>query len=272
MKGILTILLIFIVFYAVPVFAGPDPEILSVEILNWNGTPAPGGVQFPDADSATIDEPWVHSPQYIRVIYDSDEAMWGIRIVTDNNTDIGQVYPKPQNKGPDNQWHWVVLGVAGYPYAGGVWQTGDDSVSFGGLIDPGTKDDPSHRADIAWQVYTNPVVEPDPIYKNWAGVWNVSGNWNADWAYVVDKSNRWNGVLSVGGIFHPGTWNAKYEMVVTGNPLISYLALHPVVSGSMANPDPKIGDGNIALYIAANFGGLSAGNYGTTLYLELIHE
>lgn len=274
MKAISTIFLVFIVFCAVPLFAGPDPEILSVEVLNWDGTPSPGGLQFTGVDDATAEAPWVHSPQYIRLIYDSDEALWGIRIVTDNDTDIGEVYPDPQNQGTDGEWEWTLHPDWGgrYRYEAGEWQTGDDSVSIGGLIDPSTKENPNYRADLAWQVYNDPVAEPDPIYQNWAGVWNVGGNWNDDWAYVVDKSNMWYGTPSVGGIFYPGTWNAKYEMVATGNPLIGYLAQHPVVSGSRSSPDPKIGDGDIAIYIAANFGGLPAGNYRTRLYLELVHE
>lgn len=273
------ILSIGILILAVSLFAGPNQEVLNVSILNWDGTPA-GSLQFP-AQNATINEPWVHSPQYLRVTYSSDENIWGIRIVTNNNVDIGQVYPKPIGPGPDNQWEWEKLGLSGYQYVGGVWQTGDDSVSFGGLIHPGTKANPNYRADLAWQVYKDPVPSPDPIYKNWQGVWNVGGNWNDDWAYITDKSDKWNGQLVIGGVYYPGTWDAKYEMVVTGNPVVNYLAQHPVVSGSKENPDPKLGDCDIAIYLAACFGIsqngtfigiLPAGNYQTRIYLELIHE
>lgn len=274
------ILILIMVTYGTALFAGPNPEALNVSILNWDGIPA-GGIQFPNPQGATIDEPWILSPQYLRVTYSSDETVWGLRIITNNEINIGQVYPKPLNKGPDNQWEWKKLGLTSYQYVGGQWQTGDDCVSFNGLIDPATKGNPNYRVDLAWQVFRDPVPEPDPIYKDWQGVWNVGGNWNDDWAYVVDKSNRWNGQPVLGGVFYPGTWNQKYEMIVTGNPVVNYLAQHPVVSGSKENPDPKLGDCDIAVYLGACFvimengvftSVLPAGNYGTVIYLELIHE
>jgi hypothetical protein len=260
--------------------AGPQAEILSISALNWDGTPALNGIQFTAGD-ATIDAPWVHSPQYVRVIYSSDEAIWGVRLVTNNEGAFGQVYPKPINKGLDNQWEWEKTGLTAYQYVNGIWQTGDDSVSFAGLIDNATKGNPSFRAKLAWQVYANPVPSPSPIFKNWQGVWNVGGNWNDDWAYVIDRSDKWNGQSSVDGVFEPNTWNAKYDMVAVGTPLTNNLTQHPVVSGSKANPDPKYGDGDIAIYFAGCFGLmqdnayiglLPAGSYTTALYVQLIHE
>jgi len=262
-----------------PLFAGPNQETLSVFLYNWDGTPA-NSLQFPVED-ATVDEPWVYSPQYIRIIHSSDETIWGVRIVTKNNITFGQVYPKPISKGPDNQWEWEKLGESSYPYVNGNWQTGDDSVSFAGLIDNATKLDPNKRASLAWQVFVNPVSSPDPIYKNWQGVWNVGGNWNDDWVYVVDKNDKWNGVDSVNGVFEPGTWNAKYDMIAVGTPLSNNLTQHPVVAGSQASPDPKYGDGDIAVYLAACFGVMNgnsctgllpAGQYSAVLYVELVHE
>lgn len=258
----------------------PAASSVDVQVLNWDGTPA-GGLQFPDAQNATIAEPWLHSPQYLRVIYNSDEMMWGVRIVTDNETNIGQVYPKPLNPGPPDEdgvsrWEWERLGLSGYQYIDGVWQTGNDNVSFGGLINPATKDNPNLRASLAWQVFNEPDPEgPDEIFKNWEGVWNVGGNWNDGWAYVVDKSDKSNGELVVGGIYYPNSWSAKYEMVVVGDQSISYLATHPYIG------DSRLGDGDIAVYIAACFGVmengdytsiLPRGDYGTVLYLELVYE
>lgn len=270
--------------------AGPQLETLSVSILNWNGTPA-AGIIFPGGD-ATVEEPWVHSPQFLRVVFSTDELSWGVRIVTFNEVNIGEVYPKPLNKGPDNQWEWEKLGLTGYQYVGGQWQTGDDSVSFEGLIDPATKDNPDFRAALAWQVFKDPVPEPDAIYKHPLFGWNVGSNpvnWNGTWIYprewanIVDGSNKWNGESVLGGVFYPPPapqYSLKYEIVANGNSnIISFLAQYPPMQ--LTNPDPRSGDCDIAVYFAACFGImengqfvglLPAGNYKTFLYVQLIHE
>lgn len=294
-------LCLFIIFHT-SLFAGPLPEDLDVNVLNWDGTPASNSLEFINIqEEATIENPWVWSRQYISVEYSSDEAVWGIRIVTDNNNDVdmgGPVYPKPLNIGTDrdpvtpgvqNEWEWERLGLTRYQYAGGEWQTGDDSVSFGGLINPTTKNNPDARADLAWEVFADPVPAPNPVYKDWRGNWNVSGEWNADWAYVVDRSNKWNGARSVplpdanGVFYYPDIEAVRYELAAWGSP-VPFLAQHPVVSGSREWPDPKYleeGDRNFAIYIAACFGIsrsgnfvrlLPAGNYRTRIYLELIHD
>lgn len=301
MKSLISLCIILIItIYYVPLIAGPQQEVLTVSVLNWDGTPALS-IQFPGAQSVPVENPWIRSPQYLRVIYFSDEAIWGIRIITDNETNIGQVYPKPLNIGPDrdpdtpgvqNEWEWERLGLEGYQYISGEWQTGDDSVSFGGLIDPNSKDNPNFRADIAWQVFADPVPEPDSIYKHPLYGWNVgtnpvyrNGKWiyPREWAYVVDSNNKWDGQPVLGEVFYPSPpyspWSPKYEMVVTGNPFLSYLTQYPPMQ--LTNPDPRPGDCDIAVYLAACFGNmendifvatLPAGNYGTKLYLQLIHE
>lgn len=306
-------LCLFITFHT-SLFAGPLAEDLRVNVYDLDdldGTTPRDSMEFANIqEEATIDNPWVHSSQYIRVEYSSDEAVWGIRIVTDNERDIGQVYPKPQNKGvlpddpsdpdsdpePDPFWEWEIHPEWGgrYRYEGGQWLTGNDSVSFGGLINPTTKNNPDARADLAWQVFADPVPAPDPIYRDWRGVWNVSGDWNADWAYVVDKSNRWYGARSIplpdenGVFYYPDLEAVRYELAAYGSP-IPFLAQHPVVGGSRDWPDPKpvderdepVGDNDFAIYIAACFGIsrdgnfvriLPAGNYRTRIYLELIHD
>ena len=257
---------------------------MSVQILNWDGTLATSGLQFSDVGKVTTNDPWVRSNQYLRIQYNIDSKwnIWGIRIVTDNENNIKQVYPKPTAPGPDKKYE------NSYKYVGGQWQIGDDSVSFGGFIDPKSKNNPNYRAALAWQVFKDPVAAPDPIYKDFLGIWNVGGEWNDDWAYMADKSDKYwdvtksQSVNSVGGIFYSGTWNQKYEMIITGDQYVSFLTQHPVVAGSKTNPDPKPGDGDIAVYIAACFGImddkgdytgiLPKGTYGTTIYLELVYE
>lgn len=270
------------IFYSSILYAASGT--LSIQILNWDGTPA-GGLQFPNPGNATTSDPWVRSTQYIRVQYSSTYAEWGIRVVTDNEIDIGQVYPKPlkDGEGPDKQWEWVKQNKDKYQYVGGKWQTGDDGVSFGGLIGP-KKDNPNYRAALAWQVFKDPVSQPDSIYKDIFNKWNIGGNWNDDWAYIADKSDKWDGQPTITDIYDPGTWNPRYEMVVTGDLVVNFLTQHPVVSGSKSNPDPKPGDGDIAVYMAACFGFgldettgnytgiLPKGTYQTKIYLELVYD
>lgn len=295
-----------IIFFSIPLIA---EDVLSVSLYTWDDatpdvpfdTPAVG-LQFPGAKDATVEEPWQHSPQFIRLIYSSDAAFWGIRIVTNNEVNIGQVYPRPQYKGPDGKWEFdpnLHPDWGGkYKYENGQWLTGDDSVSFGGLIDPATKSNPELRADLAWQVFKDPELgQPDPIWYNqfggWYGYWNVGSNpikykgvWKYpyDWAYIVDKSNKWNGESSIPGpdedsIYYTGTWAARYEMVVTGNPVTNYLTQYPPMQ--QTNPDIRLGDCDVVVYIAACFGVMQngefvdtipKGNYQTIIYFELVHE
>lgn len=291
------ILIIVISFYAVSIFAGPEPDTISASLYTWDdGTPddpydtPADGLRFPGANSATTDNPWVHSPQFIRVIFSTDEDLWGIRIFTKNEENIRQVYPKPLREGPDGRWEWERLGLTSYQYVGGVWQTGDDSVSFGGLTDPATKSNPNYRADLAWQVFKDPQPAPLAIYKHELWGWNVGSNpvWEdylgwiypREWAYVVDKDNKWNGESVLGGIFYPPPpeYSLKYEIISNGvSNLLHFLAQYPPMQ--LTNPDSREGDCDIAIYIAACFGisengvfigTLPAGNYSTVLYIQLI--
>lgn len=127
-------------------------------------TPAPRSIlQFPGIGGLTLDgNLWIASPQYIRVRYSSAETNWAIRVITDNNGDIGGVYPKPLEPGADGQWEWERLRNPGYSMdRSGNWQIGDDVVTFSGLINSSTKQDPNQRAPLAWQVfrYNDPYYE-----------------------------------------------------------------------------------------------------------------
>lgn len=271
----LKIAVIFIFFYIISANDAMAAGSLSAQILNWDGTPASGGVQF-SSSQATVKNPWVRSPQYLRVIYSCDRETWGLRIVTDNEKDIGQVYPKPTDPGADKKYE------TSYTYVNGQWLTGDDSVSFGGLIDLKTKNNPNYRAPFAWQAFSAPVSNPYLIYKDTSGKWNVGGEWNDDWAYMVDKSDIWDNVKAVGGVYFQNTY-PKFEIVVFGSSNLALMTQHPVVSGSKTNPDLKPdGDGDMAIYIATCFGImdengdyvgiLPKGTYQTTIYVELIYE
>lgn len=293
MKYIFCLVLISFFLLAAAILLAED--MLNVSLLNRDGAPA-GSLEFPGREDVTTENPWIISSQHLYVVYSCIESVWGIRIVTDNEADIGRVYPKPLNEGPDNTWEWDIHpewdGRYMYSTRRG-WLTGDDSVSFQGLIDPETKDNPLLRADLAWQVYpANPPSEPIPMERSPDG-WNVGGDWDDDWVYIIDKGNRWNGRLSVGDIFDVETWNPKYEIVLTGNEENSYLTQHPPMPDNDGDgerdsrwvPDPEDDEVyEIIIYIGACFGVpsdeeegefdgiLPAGNYTSKIYLELLHE
>lgn len=308
------IIFLSILIFVLPAFAGPQPETLSVSVLNWNGTPAVNGIQFPVTE-ATLEDPWVRSHQYLYVTYNSDEDVWGIRIVTKNRGVFVGMAPKilgigsgadnirgtaddTWRPGPDGIWD-TADDVWGYG-SDGIPGTNDDTVctSFGGLIDPATKNNPNYRADLAWQVYKDPVYpsEPHAIYYaswgSWYGYWNVGSNpvfysgayrYPYQWAYVVDSNNYWNGTLAISNNYvcydpqPPVAWNARYEMIVIGSPLTKDLTQYP--PARQTNPPRRPGDCDIAVYLAACFGImenyqctslLPAGSYSASLYIELI--
>lgn len=239
-----------------------------------SGITFPGKLDGSPPYSKILSNPWVHSPQFMRIKYSSTQNTWGIRLYTDNNTDIGGIKPKilKADPGPDGK-----LG------------TTDDiilSTSYGGLINPATKGNPYMRAMQAWQVFKDPVYQPDPIDKDFFGEWNVGGNWTDDWAYVIDKSDYADGKQAIGGVYYPPpapSYSAKYEMIAFGEKVVMFLAQHPVVSGSQTNPDPKKGDDDIVVYFSAcfaapseevkgNFDGIiPLGTYSTKIYIELIN-
>lgn len=318
-------LVVIISFITVPVYAAAT-YILEAGVLEWDGTGVPNNVTFPGAGKVTASEPWIRSPQCVRVMYSSTEISWGIRIVTDNQMNFGAIYPRPLNAGPDGQWEWEKQGNDKYKFddVAKEWLTGDDSVSFAGLIDPSYTDYPQYRPALAWQVFSQPVAEPDNIYKHPIyGWWNVGtnpkeifGTWMYpfDWGYVTDLGDKWNGETITDGVFYPSPpypeWSLRYEIVANGTSELGWLAQYP--PNQMSNPDPKLGDGwdvngdglinelddndvnndghvelDMWIYLAACFAvpagedsngvpvygsPVPAGNYGTKVYIELIHE
>lgn len=255
--------------------------VLDVSIYNGDGdTPAPR-LEFPGITDLRLGENlWIVSPQYIRVRYTSEAIRWSIRIITKNNTDIGGVYPRPLAPGADGVWEWVRLGNSAYLRdAGGNWQVGDDVVSYGGLINEGSKIDPNSRAALAWQVYRyddpnypdtalNPSPPPTVLNEGTVG----GGTWD-DWGYIADAGDS-------GYVLDPINY---YFWVVYGTGSDSRLAQHPVVyRDANGNAMPKPGGGDCIVYIGARFGRrgpdgvtdigiLLPGDYNTTIYLELIH-
>lgn len=201
------------------------------------------GISFTDPGVAT----WTVANEYLRVVYSSNYPLWVVRIVTDNRAVFAAMAPRPLAAGAD-----------------GVFGTGDDVVSYGGLIDAVTQDNPDNRADLAWQVYVDPTA---PGVLDDAA---VGGDWNDNWAYVVDVSSTGVG-LDIDVDDNVDT--LEYFTVVQGGAASSGLAFHPALDADADGAvDPKPGDGNVAVYLGARFSGLAAGDYGANLTVQLIHE
>lgn len=253
--------------------------VLDVTTENQDGTPVPR-LEFPGIDGLVVGgNLWIASPQFIHVRYGSHEVHWSIRLVTKNNEDIGRVYPKPLDPGPDEAWEWVRQGFSSYQYVGGVWDTGDDIVTYGGLINTATRNDPNSRAPLAWQVFRygdpyNPppmgmVINPPTAINDDA----VGGGPIDEWSFMGDAGDRGYVLDSVNDYF----W------VAYGSGIFSLLAQHPVVyRNPRGEARPKPGEGNMGIYVGARFGKrapdgvtdvgiLPAGDYNTVIYLELIH-
>ncbi len=313
MKYLICLTVLFsMILSAMSLSAGPNLETLSVAVRNWDGTAA-SALSF-NHTAATAAAPWVRSPQYLLVGYTTDETTWGLRIYTDTRKDVNSlVYPKPLAK-VDSQWHWETYPVNDpyrinkkYKYISGNWDVGNDGVSFAGMIDTASMQNPNTRAMLAWQVWKDPLhpAEPDAIFKHpFYSWWNVGTNpyydgtfykqyiYKNDWAPMADKSDKWGGKNSIGEVFYKtwdpgyggGQYDTKPEIFCNGanNPaFIAYLSQYP--PGSMTNPPIRDADNTIAVYLAANFyemktdgvtvqGKLPGGTYNTMIYIDLIHE
>ena len=241
-------------------------------------------------DDFGIDDPWVIADQYLVIKYECNLPSWGIRMVTGNKFNWNKMYPKPIAEGEDGQWEWEKTGDDGYFYVDGQYQTGDDLVSYGGLIHKDKIEDPRLRAELAWQIYQDkqfPDILTDDLVDPTPG--DPADDWKTDWAYLVDKgSSGYVDELMLGYFFgEDGEVLAKYNynLAIFGNGGADYLAQHPVISEVDGNPEPKPGDDEVVVFVGGRFCStdysdpdnpvdfmLPAGKYGTTIYVELLHE
>lgn len=235
-------------------------------------------------DAAAPATYWRISSQYLKIVYSSTwNATWGMRVYTDNKTVYPTLVGKPIKTGPDN-----------------AWGTADDVLTYAGLVNTGKLDNPTLRVDLGWQVYTNKVagnVPPatpasdDADFKSGTPA-DETDDWKSNWAYISDKSNvaaaAFNDVASYNDANANGKQDANeptiynYNLVAWGGIGPVGLAQHPAAAGNP--PAAKAGDGDIPVYIAARFVStdytfdpdanfvLPAGNYATTVVLEMVYE
>lgn len=293
-------------------FAGPTSDSVPVDVnialLNPNSgnvdvtarnisndAEAPISFSITGVNLANPATHWVVSDQYLKILHSNQwNASWGLRTYTDNKT----VYP-------------AMAGNPIEPGTNGKYGDGDDVLTYGGLVHTGKLNDPTLRAPLGWVVYKDKIANagkpPTPtgeasfnteIPKN-----DKTNDWKSQWAYVSEKGDSlpadfnkisWPTYNDKNGngqqdADEPTVTAFNYNLIAWGYPLATALAQHlPAADGpdSDTEPDLKSGDGDIAVYVTARFVSknysidtlngtafiLPAGNYNTTIWVELIHE
>jgi hypothetical protein len=213
---------------------------LTVTPLNIVGSGAPASVAFGSV-SLSPGQFWKVAPTYLRVQHQSNSANWAIRILTNNKST-----------------HPTMTGAVLDPKTAGTDQ--DDILGYGGLIGSNPQD-PNDRVPWAWQVYKDTVVG-GPTSPTDA---QVGGTFNIPWAFLADASDCPATATNCRSVT-PSTLDKTIEFlrVAQGDAAAGFLKLHP-------DDGNRIADGDVAVYIAARFGGAPADSYGSSLILELYH-
>ena len=183
--------------------------------------------------------PWVRAPQYLRIQYQSNQASWAVRILTNNRSSFPSMAGRIVN---DN---------------GTPTNPNDDQLNYAGMIGSNAAD-PNDRVSVGWQVYKDNVVggPATPLDTD------VGGLWNSPWAFVADASDCLSACLSVTPVTIDKT--GEYFRIVQGNASTSGLLAHP-------NDGNRGGDNDVSLYVVGRFGGVPADSYNSTIILELYH-
>lgn len=132
----------------------------------------------------------------------------------------------------------------------------DDRLSYSGLV--GDPANPNARAPLAWQVYTDPVGGGPAVPSDA----QVGGTFDSPWAFLADASDCTSQCRSPNPVTVDKT--IEFFRVAQGDASQGFLLLHP-------NQPPRTADGNIAVYLAARFGGAPSGTYSSNILVELYH-
>ena len=185
--------------------------------------------------------PWRVAPVYLRVLHSNNNNNWAVRILTNNRS----LFPTMAGKVLDAK----VLA-----------DTSDDILGYGGLIGS-TPTDPNDRVTLAWQIYKDPVVGGPVAPADSA----VGGAFNSAWAFMADASDCPSTSTNCRSAT-PDTVDKTIEFlrIMQGDAATASLLLHP-------DNGVRTADGDVALYIAARFGGAPADTYGSTIIVEMYH-
>ena len=185
--------------------------------------------------------PWKVAPQYLRVQYVNNNANWAIRILTNNRAS----FPTMAGKVLDAK-------VLADP--------NDDILGYGGLIGS-TPPDPNDRVTLAWQVLKDPLVGGPAAPTDL----QVGGAFNSTWAFMADASDCPSTSVNCRSVT-PDTIDKTIEFlrILQGDSATSGLLLHP-------DNGIRTGDGDVAVYVTARFGGAPADAFGATIIVEMYH-
>lgn len=213
---------------------------LTVTARNIVGdTVASGGLAFGAVSVGAT--PWDVAPQYLQLQYSVNHSNWAVRVLTNNKA----TFPTLAGRVLD---------------AKVVADPNDDILGYGGMIGS-TPTDPNDRVPLGWQVLKNPLAggPADPTDAQ------VAGTFNSPWAFLADASDCPSTATNCRSAT-PSTIDKTLEFfrVVQGDASTSGLLLHP------DNGD-RVGDGDIAVYVAGRFGGAPADSYTTTIGVTLYH-
>ena len=229
---------------------------LTVTPRNISDNTTASGINF---GTVTVGaSPWVRAAQYLRIQYQSNNTTWAVRIVTNNKaafpTMVGNVTdPAPSTPDPSDT----------------NTDPADDKLAYGGMIGS-LPTNPIDRVPLVWQVYKDNVVGGPPAPTSDADMNDlnqdgIDDSWKLPWAFIADVSDCIG--VNTCRTATPVTIDktGEYFQVVYGGPLSSAMRSHP-------NDNNRLGDNDIALYVAGRFGGAPADpSYRATIIFELYH-
>ena len=202
--------------------------------------------------------PWKVAPQYLRVQYANNNANWAIRILTNNRV----AHPTMAGKVLDPKV---------------IADPNDDILGYAGLIGS-TSTDPNDRVALGWQVLKDPLAggpaapvdasttpAAPPANDCVTGTTCVGGRFNSPWAFMADASDCPSTATNCRSTT-PDTVDKTIEFlrVAQGDAATSGLLLHP-------DNGIRTGDGDVAVYVTARFGGAPADTFGATIIVEMYH-
>ena len=212
---------------------------LTVSARNVSDNSVASGINFGAVTLGAT--PWKVAPQYLRLLHQSNNNSWAIRIFTNNRgtfpTMVGKVLDAKVLADPN-----------------------DDILGYGGLIGS-VPTDPNDRVTLAWQVSKDPVTGGPAAPTDL----QVGGTFNSPWAFMADASDCPSTATNCRSAT-PATIDKTIEFlrVAQGDAVNAFLKLHP-------DDGNRIADGDVPVYITARFSGAPADSYSSTIIVELYH-
>lgn len=244
---------------------------LNVTILLLNETTSAPPITFNNGnpiDQTTADA-WLQSDKMIHVAYDCNEAMWAVRMVTNNvqqfpgithrlSADGSTFFTSGLIKAADDEFNrpFVAFQVLNSPSARSPL---DDDHVFG--VDANSDGDFDDPGDVAreWGLISD---KGDANYVGW------DANGDSDYTDVTGLDSNSDGDYLDDGEYPPDVApepDSAAFWIVYGQGAMSWIM-------DYAPGDPGAGDGDVYVYLGSNLGDTyAAGSYATTIHIELFN-